>query len=255
LPNGTYELIALGARYWFVFLGAVIVWRSYSWLLSDSRARKRVLRNLPDAGTVGEIVDLDTGDAYPLPREGVLGSGHNCDIRLRGLRRRHAVFSFLDGRGVQLIPRHAGDILIDGQPVRKGGYATHGTRVEAGGYMLRVRLFAGLNVPRPAVYTADTAYQDVPQDTFDPRFAPEDDTWAAQIPDDGYLPPVFTPADSQPPADTQVTWQYAPVPADFVGFPHQEMPENWPDESDGIFPSVQPAKRRFGRRRRGQADG
>jgi hypothetical protein len=247
VPNGTYELVALGARYWFVFIGLVIVWRSYTWLLSESRARKRVLRNLPDAGTVGEIVDLDTGDAYPLPREGVLGSGYNCDIRLRGLRRRHAVFSFLDGRGVQVTPRHHSDILIDGQPILKAGYAIHGTRIDTGGYILRVRLFAGLNVPQPAVYTADTAALPMAQGSLPaPQYAAEDDSWAAEIPDSKYSLPVFEPmSQTQMSADLQMTWQYAPFPAESAGFAPDNAPEYAAEETEDPFLMEHKAIRRF----------
>ena len=54
-----YELVAQAARYWFLFLMAIIVWRSYRWYRRDRRQAKKRLRLLPDAGYVGEMVVLE----------------------------------------------------------------------------------------------------------------------------------------------------------------------------------------------------
>ena len=59
-----YTVIALGMRYWFALLGVLIVWRAFHWLRRDRREKHRRLRQLPDAGMVGEFVSLnDAGDA------------------------------------------------------------------------------------------------------------------------------------------------------------------------------------------------
>ena len=79
MPDEIYEIISLAARYWFALLGLLIVWRSFSWLRKDRRAKHRRLRQLPDAGMIGELVvlhgsdELPEGTAIPVPREGVLG--------------------------------------------------------------------------------------------------------------------------------------------------------------------------------------
>ena len=59
LPAEVYELVAQAARYWFLFLMAIIVWRSYRWYRRDRRQAKKRLRLLPDAGYVGEMVVLE----------------------------------------------------------------------------------------------------------------------------------------------------------------------------------------------------
>lgn len=61
MPSEIYEVVAQGARYWFVFLMALIVWRSYRWYRRDRKQRKKRLRLLPDAGYVGEMVILSGG--------------------------------------------------------------------------------------------------------------------------------------------------------------------------------------------------
>lgn len=58
MPTEVYEIIAQGARYWFLFLMALIVWRSFRWYRKDRRQYKKRLRLLPDAGYVGELVTI-----------------------------------------------------------------------------------------------------------------------------------------------------------------------------------------------------
>jgi len=36
-----YEVLSLAMRYFFTFLGAMIVWRSFSWLRKDRRKKHR----------------------------------------------------------------------------------------------------------------------------------------------------------------------------------------------------------------------
>ena len=153
MQSNGYQLLALAARALFILLAGLIVARAAMLLLREHRARKRLLKRLPDAGMVGEMRDVDSDKGYPLAREGVLGGGRACDIRLRGLRRRQVNFAYVDGKGILLTPCHRrSDTLLDGQPLRRGAYALHGAILRVGGYTLRIRLFAGLNVPHPARY-------------------------------------------------------------------------------------------------------
>lgn len=59
MGSDVYEVISLAARYWFTFLGVLIVWRSFRWLRKDRKAKHRRLKQLPDAGMVGELVVLE----------------------------------------------------------------------------------------------------------------------------------------------------------------------------------------------------
>ena len=157
MAGSGYEIFALLMRYVFVALGALILLRAFLWLRKDARAYRGEIKNLPDAGLVGEMVDIYTGSRYPLPREGVLGSGHSCDIRIRGgmLDRRALRFLFVDGKGLSVTAQGRQQVALDGQVLRGTGYALHGTQLEVGGVTLRVRLFAGLNVPRRVLYDED----------------------------------------------------------------------------------------------------
>ncbi len=167
MRSDIYELISQGLRYWFVLLGFAILWRAFSWFMQDRRAYRKMLRALPDAGLVGEVVDLATGASQALPREGVIGSGKGCDIRLSGIRSRECEYAFVDGKGIELIPaRRSHELVLDGDPVQGRAFAAHGSRLELPGYSLRFRLFAGLNVPvrsrevysqeaHPAIFSGD----------------------------------------------------------------------------------------------------
>lgn len=154
MAGEAYELLAMLMRYVFVLIGGLILFRAYRWMRRDARNYKREMKRLPDAGLVGEMVDLHTGRSYPLPREGVLGSASSCDIRIRenGVGRRHALFAFENGKGVRITAQTGKPVLLDGQEVRGFGYALHGSQLQMGDTVLRVRLFAGLNVPHPVRY-------------------------------------------------------------------------------------------------------
>jgi hypothetical protein len=60
MSGEAYEILALLMRYVFALIGALIVFRSFIWLRKDARAYRKEMKTLPDAGLVGEIVDLDT---------------------------------------------------------------------------------------------------------------------------------------------------------------------------------------------------
>ncbi len=143
MSSESYELIAMGLRYWFAALGALVVLRGLMWLMRDRREYLRTLRDLPDAGLIGELVDFSSGESHPLAEEGILGSGHSCDVRIVGLRKRHLEFSFAKGKGVRLRPCHRrSEILVDGRRIAREGYARHGSRILAADKALLIRLFS-----------------------------------------------------------------------------------------------------------------
>lgn len=94
----TYELLALAGRYWFAVLAVVIVYRAWRCAVQDNR-RAKVLRDwTPETGCVGELIVISGGDRarkgtrLPVPREGLVGSGRQADVRLshRSVRKKHA---------------------------------------------------------------------------------------------------------------------------------------------------------------------
>ena len=157
MPQNAYELLAMLMRYVFVLIGGLIVWRSFRWLRRDAKTYKREMKALPDAGLVGEMVNLSTGESQPLPREGVIGSARDADIRVKGDRRSLARFEFEEGKGLKIIPNRRSRILMSGVELNAPGYALHGTQLQFGNTAFRVRLFAGLKVPQPAEYAAPDA--------------------------------------------------------------------------------------------------
>ena len=213
-----YELISMLMRYIFVLIGLMIVWRSFRWLRRDARAYRKEMRSLPDAGLVGEMVNLSTGEAQPLPREGVIGASRECDIRLKGpgIERTHARFAFEDGKGLKIIPLRRASVLLNGDALRGPGYALHGTQLELGGIPLRVRLFAGLNVPYPVYYPKqenpwmEEEDMERPAEWDGPQLL-QPETEQEAYPCTGYENPMpdSRDYDGHYTPDGQMTWQYA----------------------------------------------
>ncbi len=246
MSTEAYELLSMLMRYVFIVLGALIVLRSYRWLRRDTSAYNKEMKNLPDAGLVGEVVDLTTGKAYPLPHEGVIGSSRACDITLKGhgIARRHATFSFVPGKGLAIKPLGGNMFYIADMQMNSLAYALHGTQLDIGDKPLRVRLFAGLNVPHPAQYSP---YEEAPYTEQDA----ETDAYYGLMGDDD-APPFQPPqAAYNAPEDAQMTWPYAPYPPQELDAMAQQFDD--PEDAPPPFPdtfSPQPRVRRG--RRHGQ---
>lgn len=201
MSSDAYELLAMLMRYVFIALGAVILFRALRQMRKDARAHKKEMKQLPDAGLIGEVVDLDTGKSQPLPREGLMGSGSGCDIRLkrRKVRRRHVLFAFVEGKGLRIKPHLGSRVAMEGVEITAPAYALHGTQMTLGEAHIRIRLFAGLNVPNPAAFQRDA--QSLPMDE-----ANEEMPWS------GMPLPFEQVPQAQPPVQrpvTQMTWDYA----------------------------------------------
>ncbi|MBQ7657246.1 MAG: FHA domain-containing protein [Clostridia bacterium] len=251
MSSEAYEILALLMRYVFALIGVLIVFRSFIWLRKDARAYRKEIAALPDAGLIGEIVDLDTGKAQPLPHEGVIGSARECDIRVKGdyVLRRHARFEFVEGKGLKIIPARRGLTLLGGVEMRGPGYALHGTQLGIGSHTLRVRLFAGLNVPTPAAYPEPDTILDA---------ADEDIPWTNITVENAYYLPEETPADAVPfgdgtrnydgnyDDDGQMTWQYA---YSLDELRQEQAKQAWIDAQED-----EPAPRESRRRRRGRRE-
>ena len=240
MEDTAYTLLSLGMRYWFLLLIVLTLARAFFLMWQDRRDYRRALRLLPDAGLVGEVVDLETGKSQPLPREGLIGSGRSCDIRLAGLHRREMEFVFRNGLGLKLIPLHRrhhsyldgrlleksgffpffkrkevwvgdDDSIDDGAPLsEKDAYALHGTILEVRGKTLRFRLFAGLDLPqRIEAASADWSTHDY--NAFDEQA----------------IPNGFGAFDAPPEGNMDLTWQYAPLPPELLG-PPETAPESEP---------------------------
>jgi len=184
-----YSVLALGMRYWFIALGLLIVVQTFLWLYRDHREKHRRLKNLPDAGMIGEFVvlsgskTLEEGRVIPVPWEGMMGSSGACDVVVPSpeFAPVHLYFSFVKGRGLQIETARGRSCYVDGvlQEYRKGtpdGKMIHGSILQVGDCVLRLRLFAGLDVERKAARKAEddlkeygmpVASQGVPRQGYD----------------------------------------------------------------------------------------
>jgi len=245
-----YEIIAMLMRYVFVVIGALILFRAFLWLRRDVKAYRKEMRSLPDAGFVGEIVDMQTQKSQPLPREGIIGTGKDCDIRLKysGVKHCHALFSFEEGKGLKIIPRRRHSIQMDGIEVGAAGYALHGTHIQLGDAFIRIRLFAGLNVPHPAQFAGEIPY--------------ETEEAEAELPHDMPLLPFENAFDFAAAGDNEaqdegigysgnyndageMTWQFAAYPLDALHQAQHEAQENVEDDEEAVpYQSPLPRRRR-----------
>ena len=250
MPEHLYQLLALAARALFIALAALVALRALICLLSQHRARKKLLKQLPDAGMVGEMRDMETDKSYPLPREGVLGSGRGCDIRLKGLRRRHVAFSYVPGKGILLSPCHRRTAAqLDGSDLRRPAYALHGAMLSVGVHTLRIRLFAGLDVPEASV--CQEHWQPVPEEEY---YTPGDAQTAGfypqgVLPDSGEIPlfdlaPSDQPLPPAPPRTVQAPVSPETPPAFYRDSPvflpgDDKQPEE--EETEPCFDGFPPA--------------
>ena len=251
MPEKVYEILALAARYWFALLGVIIVWQSFRWLRRDRREKHRRLRQLPDAGMIGEMVvlegsdDLPEGTTMPIPREGTLGYLRTCDVvaPVPGVKHQHCDFTFVPGKGLLIFPRSRCVAEVDGELIRrrrdgKMHPMQHGSRLRVGEALLRLRVFVGLEVERRSTVMAE---EEEP--------LPEQAPWQEspyvyhQVPaawETGPFQPV--PPYGQPPYDPSMPYgaPYAPVNDPYA--PAQPYPPQYApyDPNAAYPPQIQP---------------
>ena len=212
-----YEVLALAMRYFFTLMGLIIVWRSFSWLRKDRRMKHRRLKQLPDAGTIGILTveeggkHLKPGEVIPVPHEGVLGYLRTCDVvvPVDDVATLHLDFTFVDGKGLYIYPRRGCEAVVDGMLITTRREAQrypmqHGSTLEIGQAVLRLGVFAGLNVKeaQPLPFTPEEEY--VPEEPFIPQAPPPIyPPYPPQqnYPQNGYQQPPYPPQNQpvQPP--------------------------------------------------------
>ena len=158
MSQETYNAVFLASHWLFVFFALMLLLFAFAWHHTDRKDRKDRFKNLPGAGTIGELVVLSGSNElppdtwFPVPREGILGSLRSCDLVVPcpGVRSQHLDFSWQDGTGLLIRPRIGCEVLIDGIPVsRRGAYADtpllHGSVLQIGSAVLRLQLFSALS--------------------------------------------------------------------------------------------------------------
>ena len=237
-----YDVLSLASRWLFAFFALMLLCFAFSWHHSERKERREKFRNLPGAGTIGELVVLSGSSElrpdtwFPVPREGVLGSLRSCDLVVPcpGVSSQHLDFSWQDGTGLMIRPRVGCEALIDGVPVsRRGAWAdaplAHGSVLQVGDAVLRLQLFSALSHTNRSF----TPYT--------PVSAPNAGGWA--IPPQ--VPPAAARAWQAPPAPVPPLQDLSAVPPSVPG-PYQSDPGQVPPvaEQPGQVPRESPVPRR-----------
>lgn len=224
ITNSLYEIIALAARYWFVLLVVIMVLVAYAWMWQDRMADHHRRAELPDAGMIGYLQvlrgcqGLEEGTLVPIPREGILGCIRGCDVCIpaKEIRRIHADYEFVEGKGIFFIPRKGCTLTVNGvtlahrshveaHPLRHHGIMTLGE------ISLQLLLFAGIEAPEEEHPQAlapfpegEPPLQDDP--SLFPAGYPETEGWMG--PSDGlaYPPAQEDEGYSHPPLQEMMPW-------------------------------------------------
>ena len=110
-----------------ILLIVLLALRKYA---SDRALWRRVRRELPQAGAVGQLVVLDggrrlrLGEEIRVPYEGTMGASHSCDVCIpaRKVHMRSAFF-WMENDGLHMVALHRDGFLVDDVPVEPGDEA------------------------------------------------------------------------------------------------------------------------------------
>ena len=110
-----------------ILLIVLLAMRKYA---SDRALWRRVRRELPQAGAVGQLVVLDggrrlrLGEEISVPYEGTMGASHSCDVCIpaRKVHMRSAFF-WMENDGLHMVALHRDGFLADDVPVEPGDEA------------------------------------------------------------------------------------------------------------------------------------
>ena len=194
-----YSVLSQASRWLFILLALMLLFLAFSWHHTDRKERRDRFKNLPGAGTVGELVVLSGSDElpvdtwFPVPREGVLGSLRSCDLVIPcpGVSSHHLDFSWQDGVGLLLRPRSGceawvNSVSVDCRSDPRNAPLTHGSCLSVGNAVLRLMIFAALT-------PASQVLQDSPADPSPMAAA------GMPSPDPGNIPGSWIPVPAAPP--------------------------------------------------------
>ena len=236
LDAKVYEVLSLAMRYFFVFYGVMIVWRAFSWLRKDRKLKHKRLKQLPDAGTIGILTveegskHLKPGEVIPVPHEGVLGYLRTCDVvvPVDDVATMHLDFTFVDGKGLYIYPRRGCEAVVDGVPLTSRRESSrypmqHGSILQIGQAVLRLGVFAGLDV-KEARYPAYTPAAEYPaEDDFTPEYPAAYEPSHQPMPNPSYAQAPYQPVPYAPPVNPPVQPPYGQSPYS----PPYQQPNPW----------------------------
>ena len=211
-----YSVLSVASRWLFAFFALMLLVFAYGWHRADRRENRERFKNLPGAGTVGELVVLSGSDElpretwFPVPREGVMGAVRSCDLVIPcpGVRPKHLDFSWRDGTGLLIYPHSGCEALVNGVPVTCKSSRTpeplvHGSVLQIGSAVLRLHLFSALDNTTAPVQP----------------YTPELTAPVQPVPAAGSMPPASYMVSSAMDAPFPVQ---APVPAPSDPAPHND---------------------------------
>ena|GEM_PF-2246265 len=192
MNSDLYALIALAARYWFVALIVVLLFRGWRMTVADNRRAKLLREWMGQTGCVGELI-LSPGSrrrvSYPIPREGVMGSGRAADVRIRSreLMRAHAHFELREG-GLLIRPLGKAELSVGDGFSGESVFLRDGDVLSIGRLQLMLVLF---DAPVEEEETdewfevgPDAAVEDDSEDDSDEWFGERPAARRARIPED-----------------------------------------------------------------------
>ena len=131
-----------------ILLIVLLALRKYA---SDRALWRRVRRELPQAGAVGQLVvlgggrRLSAGEEIPVPYEGTMGASHSCDVCIpaRKVHMRSAFF-WMENDGLHMVALHRDGFAVDDVPVEPGDEAVlrHGAVLRVGEAKLVLSLYS-----------------------------------------------------------------------------------------------------------------
>lgn len=172
MTEDLFRILSLSARYFFVFMLFFIVLRSYIWLKRDNASFKLYQKSVANAGVIGEAVvifggsTLQTGKRFNIYREGIIGSGKNCDLQLnsRFIHKRQAYYRLETGVGLYLELLHNGDISINAFEIDKNvknAYIINGSILKLADVAIQVFFYPGFSVPTLSPSEMQTVMENV----------------------------------------------------------------------------------------------
>ena len=118
---------------------------------SDRALWRRVRRDLPQAGAVGQLRvlgggrRLSAGEEIRVPYEGTMGSSHSCDVCIPAKKvHMRSAFFWMENDGLHMVALHRDGFLVDDVPVEPGDEAVlhHGAVLRVGEAKLALSLYS-----------------------------------------------------------------------------------------------------------------
>ena len=131
-----------------ILLIVLLALRKY---MADRALWRRVHRDLPQAGAVGQLKvlcggrRLNAGEEIRVPYEGTMGASHSCDVCIpaRKVHMRSAFF-WMENDGLHMVALHRDGFVVDDVPVEPGDEAVlhHGAVLRVGEAKLVLSLYS-----------------------------------------------------------------------------------------------------------------